>query len=145
MRHGPGRPPIGREPLPTGRKCAAMDRGRARTVPSVGVADTVSAWVEMASEGWLQRWRLQRGRQRWRAAQVMTGARRRTDFIVENFSLSWCDGRHDRRTAFTLQACTTAVCPFRPRQDHPLAEFALARKRSAVECFAACATKLFPV
>jgi hypothetical protein len=51
MRHGPGRPPIGRKPLPTGRKCAAMDRGRALTVPSVGVADTVSAWVEMASEG----------------------------------------------------------------------------------------------
>jgi hypothetical protein len=83
------------------------------------------------------------------AAEVAGGAgddrcRRRTDFIVENFSLSCCDGRHDRRTAFTVQACTTAVCPFRPRQDHPLAEFALARKRSAVECFAECATKLFP-
>ena len=51
MRHAPGRSPIGREPLPTGRKCAAMDRGRERTVPSVGVADTVSAWVGVASEG----------------------------------------------------------------------------------------------
>jgi hypothetical protein len=50
MRHAPGRSPIGREPLPTGRKCAAMDRGRARTAPSAGVADTVSAWVGVASE-----------------------------------------------------------------------------------------------
>ena len=39
---------------------------------------------------------------------------------------------------------TRAVWPFRPRQHHPLAEFELARKRSAVECFSECATELYP-
>ena len=54
----------------------------------------------------------------------------------------------DRTTAGLLHVAslrsTRAVWPFRPRQDHPLAEFELARKRSAVECFSECATELYP-
>jgi hypothetical protein len=72
----------------------------------------------------------------------MTGA---ADELTSSSKILVCLGAMDGTTAglFAVASLHDGGLPV-PSQDDPLADVELARKRSAVECFAECATKLFP-